>query len=130
MNRNIAVILALLVSTFFLPSCDTFEGHAETPTYIQIDSIDFVSNTSLEGTSTQQITDVWFNVEGTLIGAFEMPTRFPIITEGTKPVTMYAGVLKNGIHIYREVYPFFEPVKDVITFKGTEIIKINPFLFK
>jgi len=126
MNKNIAVILVFVASTFFLPSCDTFEGHAETPSYIQIDSVNFVSNVSTEGTNKQKITDIWYNVEGNRVGAFEIPTRFPVIAEGKKAISMYAGILKNGIHIYREIYPFFEPFKDTIVFKGTEIIKTNP----
>ena len=126
MIRNIVIILAIFASTLFLPSCDTFEGESEAPSYIQIDSVSFVSNQSTEGTANQQISDVWFNIEGNRIGAFEMPTRFPVIAEGKKNVTMYAGILKNGIHIFREIYPFFEPIKEEITFKGTEIIKTNP----
>ena len=126
MNRNIVIILVFFTSIFFIPSCDTFEGDAETPSYIQIDSLEFIANESTQGTSNQQITDVWVNVEGSRIGTFEVPTRFPVIAEGKKSVTMYAGILKNGIHIYREIYPFFEPIKDTFNFKGTEIIETYP----
>ena len=117
MNRIIVIFPILIL---FMFSCETHE--ADVPAYVQIDSVKFVTNSSLQGTNKQQITDVWFNLEGSKIGAFEIPTRFPVIAEGKRAVTMYAGILKNGILNFREKYPFVESVKDTLNFSSTEII--------
>jgi len=125
MKKYIA-ILTVFNLLFIAFSCDTFEGDADVPAYVQIDSVAFVSDLNTEGSSKQQITDVWFSANGSEIGAFEMPTRFPVISKGKQPVLMYAGILKNGIHIYRERYPFFDVVKDTFDFKGAEVRYTNP----
>lgn len=127
MIKNIAlyIIVLFFTSLIFLSSCDTFNAEVEVPTYVQVDSVKFVTRLD-EGTSNQLITDVWFNLDGTKVGAFEIPTRFPVIAKGRRAVSISGGILKNGIRDFREVYPFFEVIKDTFEFVGAEIIPITP----
>jgi len=118
------IAFALLVASFFLSSCEPKE--ADIPTYIQIDSIKVVTNESTQGTNKHQITDVWFNLEGSRVGTFEPPTKFPVIANGKRPISIYAGVLKSGIHDFREKYPFFKPIIDTLDFVHNEIIHYTP----
>jgi len=120
--QYIALIFGLML--LILTSCEPKE--ADIPTYIQIDTVKVQANESMEGTSKHQISDVWFNLNGSKVGIFEPPTRFPVIAEGRVPISMYAGIIKSGIHDFREVYPFFEPIRDTFNFVNNEIIKIEP----
>jgi len=130
MRKNIALysISFLFLSLISLPSCDTFDAEAEVPAYVQIDSVKVITEIE-EGTNHQKISDVWFNLDGSQVGVFEMPTRFPVIAKGKRPVSIRAGVLKSGIHDFREAYPFFETIRDTFNFVGTEIIPYTP-IFK
>ena len=127
MIQNIAlyIIVLFFTSLIFLSSCDTFNAEIEVPTYVQVDSVKFVSKPD-EGTNNQLITDIWFNLDGSKVGAFEIPTRFPVIAKGRRAVSISGGILKNGIRDYREVYPFFEVIKDTFDFIGAQIIPITP----
>ena len=127
MTKNIAhytfsIFIILLMS---LTSCDTFDPEAEVPAYVQIDSVKFITNTE-QGSNNQKIIDVWFNLDGSQVGAFEIPTKFPVIAKGSRLVSIKAGIVKSGIHDFREVYPFFEVNKDTFDFIGAEIIQHTP----
>ncbi len=124
--KNIAqyIIISLFGLLLFLYSCEPIE--ADIPAYMEIDSVKVSTNKSIQGTNKHNISDVWFNLDGSRIGVFEPPTRFPIIAEGNMPVSMYAGVLKSGIHDFREIYPFFKVIRDTFNFVNNEIINIVP----
>lgn len=128
MNKNIVHLtfgLFLLLSAF-LTSCERFENKAEIPAFVKIDSVQCFTNESNEGTNNQKITDVWFNLEGSQVGVFEIPTHFPVIANSRKPVSLRAGIVKSGIHDYREPYPFFKTIRDTLDFVGTKTIILNP----
>ena len=108
----------------YLSSCES--QRADVPAYIQVDSVKVSTNSSLEGTNKQNITDVWFNLDGSRVGAFEIPACFPVIAEGVYPVSISAGILKSGIHDFREIYPFFKVVRDTLKFVANQIIPLTP----
>ena len=132
MTKNIAyyIFSFFIILLMSLTSCDTFDPKAEVPAYIQTDSVIFVTNTE-QGSNYQKIKDVWFNLDGSQVGAFEIPAKFPVIAKGRRPISVKAGILKSGIHDFREVYPFFEIIKDTFDFVGAEVINYIPtFTYK
>lgn len=128
MKQNIAskiLFLPIIYLVFSLNSCDTFDPEAEVPAYFQIDSV-LVETTSEQGVSAHRITDVWFNLDGSNVGVFETPTRFPVIAKGRRLISIGAGVKKTGVNDLRIRHPFYERIKDTIDFVGTEVIKYTP----
>ncbi len=104
-TAEIVILLILLVS-----SCDKFEGDQTIPAYIHVDSIRLVDNPLLEeGNLTKNIQDVWAYVDDDLVGAFELPATFPVLSEGPHKLTLAAGIKYNGMSGTRGPYPFYEP---------------------
>lgn len=112
MNRKFYLpvsIVVLLLFIFVFDSCEKSESDQTVPAYIQIDSIGFTTDEA-QGTASHNIIDAWVYVDNQLIGAFEMPARFPVLKEGIHKVEIRPGVKMNGITATRIVYPFFKPI--------------------
>lgn len=99
--------MILVISTLFISSCDIINPEEDIPAYIYISEFDLSTDPYEQGSGAHKITDVWVNVDGSLIGAFEMPVIIPVLAEGNRSLTLRAGIKKNGIAASRCIYPFF-----------------------
>jgi hypothetical protein len=105
--RTIILFLSLLLVAS-LSSCED-DDSGLVPSYISIDA--FTLTTDYEqGTASHKITDAWVYLDETLIGAFELPARVPILTEGTQNITLRPGIKINGISSTRAIYPYLNPI--------------------
>ncbi|MCD6660347.1 MAG: hypothetical protein LT105_09310 [Lentimicrobium sp.] len=75
------------------------------PAYISVDKIDFTAQYE-QGTSSHKLTDVWVYLDETLLGAYELPAKFPVLAEGKQNITFRPGFRINGIAATRAIYPF------------------------
>ncbi len=91
-----------LCFSFLITSCEIINPPEKTPTYIQIDTI-YVSN----NIQSNGITDVWINIDGNVIGAFEIPALIPVIAENGQELQIRAGIKGNGMVENRLIYPFY-----------------------
>jgi len=95
-----------------LNSCDKFDGNQTIPSYIQIEKIKLVDNPNLnEGSLSHRITDAWVYVDDELIGAFELPVKFPVLKKGKHKITILPGIKMNGISGTRISYPFYKSIE-------------------
>ena len=104
------LFLLLLTQT----SCEKFTGDQTIPSYIKIDSIRLTTDYSTQGTALHNITDAWVYVDGELIGAFQLPARFPVLKQGSHSLMVLPGVKKDGISSTRIAYPFYQAVYKTI----------------
>jgi len=120
----IAVCLIILVSLY---SCDKFDGEQTIPSYIQIEKIKLVDNPNLiEGSLSHKITDAWVYVDDELIGAFELPAKFPVLKNGKHKITILPGIKMNGISGTRISYPFYNAIEIYnFNFFPDSIVKID-----
>lgn len=116
MIRIFTFLLFSSLFVFFI-SC---EETGTVPAYIEIQDFE------LQHENAIGITDVWVNVDGELIGVFELPAKFPVIAEGSSKVSISAGIKVNGIGSTRSFYPFYKNYERVIDFKPSEVINLNP----
>jgi len=98
-------------------SCEKFSGDQSIPAYLSIDSIYLTTDYSKQGTNSQNITDVWVYVDDELLGAYELPARFPVLKSGTHTVKLWPGIKKNGISATRIGYEYYVPIQKNIIFK-------------
>ena len=73
---SLIIFLLLLIN-----SCKLITPDESIPSYILIDKIAYKSNISGDNNS-QNITDAWVYVDDQLIGAFELPAKFPVLITG------------------------------------------------
>ncbi len=109
-TRIVGGFCLFLLGIIVLSSCEKFSGSQEIPAYLSIDSISIYSDYSTQGSASHNVTDAWVYVDGQLIGAFEMPAKFPVLQSGTHKVTVLAGIKKNGISATRTAYDFYAPI--------------------
>lgn len=102
-------LFGLLILIF---SCEKFEGDQTIPAYIQIDKFILEKNPNLaEGSLSSKITDVWVYIDDELIGAFELPAKFPVLKKGKHKITLAPGIKMNGVSSTRVVYPFYKIIE-------------------
>jgi len=116
MNKFFNYILISFL--FFLFASCTKE--IPVPSYLEI------NDCSLKHEKAIGITDVWVNVNGNLIGVFELPAKFPVIAEGESTVTITPGIMVNGINVTRTFYPFYESYKKTVNFESSKVITLSP----
>lgn len=125
-------IFATLTLSCTLFSCDIINPAEDTPAYLKVDTALVVTKTG-QGDAAHNISCVKFNVGGTTLGYFEIPTMTPCLSTGPQSVIVYPGMRLNGIASSREVYPFFNPYYGTskINLAAGEVISITPtFTYK
>ncbi len=120
--------ILVAAATVAVLSCERFEGDQTVPSYLQVDTVILEGNPLLEeGFLTHNFTDVWVYVDDQIIGAFELPATIPILASGKHKVTLYAGVIYNGISGTRGNYLFTQPrIYDQMELFIDSVITRNP----
>lgn len=103
-------LFGLFFSLFLLGGCRKMNSAQTTPSYIKIDSVYLETYYSVEGTASQEITDVWVYVDDQQMGVFQLPALFPILSEGQHRLEIRPGIKLNGISSTRVPYPFYRPI--------------------
>jgi hypothetical protein len=95
---------------FFLLIITSCEREAEIATYFSVNHFSFYDlegkiNESAENTA---ISDGWVTINGNFLGAFEIPSKIPIINiEDNNEIRISPGIKENGISGSRIIYPFY-----------------------
>ena len=123
--------LVLAVFSVVFASCRKFEGSQTIPAYIHIESIvvDSLTDYFTYGATTSKITDAWVYVDDDPVGCFELPATFPVLKHGPHKVTVYGGIMSNGIAAARASYPFYKPqIYESLNLVEDSIINLQPVL--
>lgn len=112
----------ILGFTFLLSSCK----EDITASWLKIDTIDLVTNTTTEGVNSNDITDAWVYMDNQPLGVFELPCEIPILKEGTHDFIVYAGIKSNGINSTRIRYPFYRTDEFTLDLTKGETVSYTP----
>ena len=124
MKKDILIGLGM-VFTLLLGSCDLINPEEQIPSYIYIEPFT-LSTTPFEGSNSHRITDAWVGINDNLIGAYFLPAKIPVLADGSTEVTLFAGVIENGISATREIYPYYEEMILNVDLAANEIDTIQP----
>ena len=139
LETDIAMPRKSIVCAFFMlavvalafSSCRKFEGGQTIPAYIHIESIevDPLTDYATYGANSSKITDAWVFVDDDPIGCFELPATFPVLKHGPHKVSVYGGIMVDGIAATRSPYPFYKPrVYEKLNLVEDSIISLQPVL--
>lgn len=121
------VIFSLLSTTLIiLSSCKKFDKEEPVPAYIRISKVNLMSDSITQGSSRNNISDIWVNLDGNRQGTYEIPTNFPIIANGNHNLILRAGIKVNGISASRIVYPFYNQISIDTSFAPEQQLIITP----
>jgi hypothetical protein len=111
-------------------SCDVINPSEEIPAYIHIDSFTLGGSFDSFGSINHKITDAWVVLDNEVVGVFELPTTFPVLSKGEHKLIIQPGVIENGIRNTRTAYPFYDPlIIDHYNFEAYAIDTINPHIW-
>ncbi|MCX6291789.1 MAG: hypothetical protein NT126_08495 [Bacteroidetes bacterium] len=123
--RNLFSATAFTCILFLMTSCNIINPAEPVPAYVHIDSIPF-SATLTEGGNSSKITDAWVYVDGNIVGAFELPATFPVLSSGTHQLKIRPGILIDGIAATRTAYPFYMAYDTTVNFDPGKTIRAMP----
>jgi len=109
-NYFLFYVLFFAAAAALLPSCNKLNPPEVIPAYGNVDKIALTTTSpaTTGSVSTLGITDAWIYVDDNPVGAFQMPTTFPIVaSSGTHNVIIFAGIKDDGQSGQRTKYPFF-----------------------
>jgi hypothetical protein len=123
--QRIALPLFAVVLMVLVNSCDIINPEEPIPSYIHIDHFT-LTTTSEQGSNSSKITDAWVYVDDNLVGAYELPATFPVLSDGAHKVIIKPGIKINGIAASRAIYPFYTYYSGDVNLIKDSIITINP----
>ncbi len=90
-----------------------------------------VNNSTLQGTTSHKITDLWYYIDGKFKGAFPITSTFPVPTSGHATITFFAGIQNNGISATRQPYEFYQSIViDTTVTPGNTVNRNFEFKYK
>ena len=126
LQKNIFTLF-IIVTLSLLAGCSKTTID-EIPSYIAIDTTS-INVASLQGTASQKISDTWVYADNELIGAFEVPTQFPVLKNGSSELSIFAGIRLNGINETRAPYPFYEKITRTVNLEREKITDLGHLKF-
>ncbi|MCX6297198.1 MAG: hypothetical protein NTX97_14295 [Bacteroidetes bacterium] len=127
MNKIYKLLLPFgLILILLTSSCELYNPAEPVPSYIHIEKIGLTTDYSTQGTNSSNISDAWVYVDEQLIGCFELPVTFPVLSEGSHTVKIRPGIKVNGIASNRAPYPFYSAYEQVVDFQVGKIITLSP----
>lgn len=111
MHQSVRLSLYFFIAALglTLPSCNKFDGDQTVPAYLRVEAFSFSTDYVTQGSNTHNITDAWVYVNDQLIGVYELPATFPVLSSGIQDLEIRPGIKLNGIGATRAPYPFYKP---------------------
>ncbi len=113
-------LIFFISGLLFISAC---EKQAEIPVYLRIDDFKIETDFQTEGTASSKITTVWLEVDGNVVGAYELPIVAPVLAQNSSRITVIPGINLNGQLGLRNEYEFYQPHEFTLTAEpGTEVL--------
>lgn len=112
--------LFLILIVGLLSACELINPEEDIPAYIHIDEF------KVNNVKSSKITDVWINLDGNILGAYQTPFTIPVLAEGRHELLLRAGIKVNGISATRRIYPLISRIYIDTVFTPGETINLNP----
>ena len=123
--KNIVFVI-FTIALFVQTACNIINPAEPIPFYIQVDSVTTTTDVATQGTNSNNITDLWIDVNTDRLGVFPLPVLAPVLSTGTSDVTLSAGIMDNGVSGTRTTYPFYQPYTFTLTGEPKSIYKYKP----
>jgi hypothetical protein len=82
--------------------------------------------TADQGAMSHNISQAFVNMDGEILGAFELPVKIPVIGDGDHNFIIIPGIINNGISNTKRRYPFMEQFEQSITLKKNDTVSVTP----
>jgi hypothetical protein len=112
--------------------CNKDKQKAREAFFIQSGSANVaVTSPSVQGTTSNKITDIWYYVNGQFKGAYPVGHMFPVPSTGPSSLAFFPGIKNNGISATRQPYEFYAAIYlDTSVAPGTIVNRNFTFSYK
>lgn len=121
-TRRWTFLLGLLAMA--MPACDWINPEEPIPAFLRIESVELLTGPT-EGSDSEKISEAWIFIGGEFLGAFDIPSTIPVYREGEVEVRIEAGIRDNGISSTPDIYPFYAPYREVLTFSAGQTSPVS-----
>lgn len=125
MKYGYKVVIGCIMIVTLVGACDIYNPPEPVPAYISIPAIT-LSTLPGQGTDSHKITDAWVYIDDELSGCYELPCKFPVISEGSHEIKIRPGIKLNGISGTRAPYPYYTAHTTTVGLQAGSITTINP----
>ena len=121
--------LVFSLQLFLFNSCKKYSP-ATPAFFIKASSVNVVTTSSVQGSTSNKITELWLYLDGKYQGAYPIGSLMPIPNNGQNTrVDVFAGIENNGIKSTRITWLFYDKIEfDTLAQNATTIER--PFTFK
>ncbi|MGZ3884576.1 MAG: hypothetical protein ACXVP0_10855 [Bacteroidia bacterium] len=127
-------LLILLLPVVILSGCYKDKYKASSAFFIQPKSVQVLTTNTggtLQGTSSNKITDLWLYVNDNFKGVYPVGNSLPVVSTGLTHIFVYPGIKNNGISATRQPYEFYERIElDTIVTPATTVLRNFNFRYK
>lgn len=104
------MLFLVLPVAISMAGCNVINPVEDIPTYVKIDSFSFkINDPGKEGSAAHGITNAWIYYNNNVIGAFDLPCKVPIITNGASGIlSVRPGIALNGLVDLQPAYNFYD----------------------
>ncbi len=120
------VVFPMTAIAVLATACEIINPAEPIPSYIHVDSFSVYSDSLSQGSSSSNIVDVWAYLDGNVIGTFELPATFPVLSTGSHKLTLRPGILIDGIAATRTIYPFYSGYDTTVNLESEKIATLSP----
>ncbi len=104
----IRIFLLFIFGCLFLSSCNVINPAEKTPTYVRVDSFQFINAAPAKtGSISHKITSVWAFFNNQPIGVFDLPATIPVLADEPGQILIVPGINLSGFTSYQTRYDFY-----------------------
>jgi hypothetical protein len=121
--KRYTILIGLILLLF---SCAKKQPEAS---WLIINKWDLVENNDAinpQGELTHDLNQVFLNMDGEALGAFELPAKVPIIGGGSHNFVLLPGIINNGISATKSRYPFCKKFETTLHLIKNDTIQVTP----
>ncbi len=116
-----------LLAAFVHTGCNIINPADPIPTFVQVDSFDFINPDPLNTVgSTRQIRSVFVSYEGKNVGTFDLPARIPVLAGQGGSLQLFPGVDNTGQFVTQLQYPYYKIASVDLGASAGNTVKATP----
>ncbi|MFZ4785294.1 MAG: hypothetical protein ACOYLH_07430 [Flavobacteriales bacterium] len=119
------LLAPVLLLSLLLFSCDIINPDEQEPGFIYIDQYDWQVAPG-EGTESHKFTEIWVYDNNQIIGVYDLPAKVPVLAEGSRNLSFFAGIKSNGLSAMRLKYPLIEGYEETLNIQPLKTDTVVP----
>ncbi len=125
--RNALRLWCLLLLGATIGSCQWIDPPEQIPAWIELRPFVLEPNPHIsEGSLSAKVEHAWLSVGDELLGIVNVPSKVPVLAEGTLEIRIDPVVEANGSIYYLRIYPFYQRFVGTLNLTPGQTLLLEP----